>query len=288
MLRLILSGCCTQNTAGRAQTVSLYLPVMKKPLVLAAILLGAPGALIASLTSAQMASADTVMEISVPTPAEFFSAIDKVSRPDWASFYRDPGPTSFPTRPQTAFHLGTLVADGYIAVEAQDGQQVKNTGKDIITLARALGVGENVLARGKSISDFADKNDWFALREELEATTNEVRRAMIDQRDEALASLILAGSWTRAWQVGGRAAELSGDEDCAALLGQPDLAAVLQERLRELPDQASDSAILTSVGETFGRVRGSMTAEPGTALNLESAKEIHEACARLVAQMGAK
>lgn len=237
-----------------------------------------------SLTAAQQVDAESVIAVTVPTPAEFFDAIDKVSRPDWASFYRDPGPTSFPTRPQTAFNLGALVADGYIAVEAQDGQQVKNTGKDIVALARALGIGEDVLARGKSISDFADKNDWFALREELEATTNEVRRAMIDQRDEALAALILAGAWLRSLQVGSRAAELSGEVAGAALLGQKDLVDFLNDQLRELPDKAADGPVVMQVGDTFQTVGKIMTSAP----DLAQAASIHAACTQLVTQLGSK
>ena len=103
--------------------------MMRGTVLVASALIFASSALaLASLTPAQMAAADHEALLTVPTPAEFFGAIDKVSRPDWAAFYRDPGPTSFPSRPQAAFNLGVLVTDGYIAVEAQDGQQVKNTG----------------------------------------------------------------------------------------------------------------------------------------------------------------
>jgi hypothetical protein len=288
MLRRILSGRRTENPARRTGAAGFYSAPMKRGMVLAVSMFALGPVAAAPLTSAQMSAADEVALVTVPTPAEFFDAIDKISRPDWASFYRDPGPTSFPARPQTAFNLGALVTDGYIAVEAQDGQQVKNTGKDIIALARALGVGENVLARGKSIADFADKNDWFALREELEATTNEVRRAMVDQRDEALASLITAGAWLRALQVGGRAAELSGDPAGAALLGQQELVAYLNERVQDVPEKATAGPVVASVSQAFGQVQSAMAADEGASPGLEQAKQISETCAQVVAQMGAK
>jgi hypothetical protein len=63
---------------------------------------------------------------------------------------------TYRNRAQIALNLGGLIADGFIAVEAQDGQQVKNIGTDIIKLAKALGVSENVLSRGKSINEFAE------------------------------------------------------------------------------------------------------------------------------------
>lgn len=256
---------------------------MKTGVVLLAVLAcGAPAA--AALSPRQMAEATGTVSVTVPTPAEFFGAIDKISRPDWASFYRDPGPTSFPTRPQTAFNLGLLVTDGYIAVEAQDGQQVKNTGKDIIALARALGVGEDVLARGKSIADFADQNDWFALREELEATTNEVRLAMAGQRDEGLASLIIAGAWLRALQVGSRVAEAAGDESCAALLRQPALVAFLGEQIDSLPEKARHGPVVTRVGAALETVGQAMTTDPAA----RQVEVIRVETSDLIGQLGTK
>ena len=192
--------------------------------------------------------------LTIPSPAEFFAALDKIGKPDWAAFYRDPIPTTYQARALAAVNLGTLVTDGYVAVEAQDGQQVKNTGKDIITLARALGVGEHVLARGKSISDFADRNDWSALKEELDATTNEVRLAMAAQRDEGLATLISAGAWLRALQVGSRAAEMSGEAKAEELLSQASLIAYLREDLDTLPETARNAPAVDQVRKTLTRV----------------------------------
>jgi hypothetical protein len=192
-------------------------------------------------------SAEEIEVLTVPSPAEFFAALDKIAKPDWAAFYRDPIPTTYAERPLAAINLGTLVTDGYIAVEAQDGQQVKNTGKDIISLARALGVGEHVLARGKSIGDFADRNDWSALREELDATTNEVRLAMAAQRDEGLATLIAAGAWIRALQVGSRAAELSGEGNADETLSQSALLVYLRGDLDKLPEKSRNAPAVERV-----------------------------------------
>lgn len=212
-------------------------------------------------------SGQQIEVLTVPSPAEFFAALDKIGKPDWASFYRDPIPTTYQVRALAAVNLGTLVTDGYVAVEAQDGQQVKNTGKDIITLARALGVGEHVLARGKSISDFADRNDWSALKEELDATTNEVRLAMAAQRDEGLAALITAGAWMRALQVGSRAAELSGESQAEEILSQEALVAYLRGDLESLPEASRNAPAVGSVRAALLRVEEQMkpadTAEAG-------------------------
>ncbi len=239
----------------------------------------------ADLTKRQMAQAERDPVLSVPSPSEFFGAVDKAIKPDWASFNREPLPTSYPARPQTAFNLGTLVTDAYLAVEAQDGQQVKNVGKDIITLARALGVGEHVLQRGKSIGDFADRNDWFALSEELEATTNEVRRAMTAQRDEALAALISAGAWLRALHVSAGAAVRSEDDAAAGLLRQGSLIALLQTELRRHPDVVAGSPLVNQVDTALTATAEKMKPATDDAPALEQARQIESATGDLLAAM---
>ena len=127
-------------------------------------------------------------------PGEFFAAINKLDRPNWKQLVRVGTPEATSNRAQIALVLGTLVADGYIAVEAQDGQGVKNIGKEIINLAKKLNVSQSVLGRGNSINDFAENNDWNALREELEATQNEVKLDMFEQKDSNLVTLVSLGS----------------------------------------------------------------------------------------------
>src|SRR3712207_6298699 len=121
--------------------------------VIGVVLIGSACALFAAdpapLTPDQLAKAARSDTLTIPTPAELFTALAKPGKPNWAAHYRGPTSMSFSNRAQLALNLGGLVADGFIAVEAQDAQQVKNIGADILKLAKALGVSENVLGRGK-------------------------------------------------------------------------------------------------------------------------------------------
>ena len=117
------------------------------------------GAEPARLPPDQLAKAIRSDEISIPTPGELFAALEKPGKPNWTGQYRGPISTTYNNRAQIALNLGGLIADGFIAVEAQDSQQVKNIGTDIIKLAKALGVSQNVLSRGNSINEFAENNE---------------------------------------------------------------------------------------------------------------------------------
>jgi hypothetical protein len=199
------------------------------------------------LTSEEMKQAATVDAITVPTPGEFFKAIDKGGKPNWASQFRPPTQISSTSRAQMALNLGTLIADGYIAVEAQDGQQVKNIGRDVLTLARKLSVSDSVIARGRSISQFAESGDWDQLNEELEATQNEVKKALEENRDTDLITLVSIGGWIRGTQVVTGLLVQAYSPEVAKLLRQPDLVGYLRGKLDQLPQRIRQDKLIVQV-----------------------------------------
>src|SRR4051794_9244926 len=138
-----------------------------------------------ALTKEELAGAVKSDLLTIPTPGELLAAIDKLGKPDWASAIRPPIQTSFSSRAQMAINIGGLIADGYIAVEASSAQQVKNVGKDIRLVATGLGVEREIIKRGDSLTDFADNGKWDTLKEEFEATQNEVKTAMRDKMKDA-------------------------------------------------------------------------------------------------------
>src|ERR1044072_3225345 len=173
------------------------------------------------LPADQLAKAIRTDSISIPTPGELFAALSKPGKPNWIGQYRAPVSTTSRDRAQIALNLGGLIADGFIAVEAKDSQQVKNIGTDIIKLAKALGVSENVLSRGNSINEFAENDEWDALQEELEATQNEVKSSMQSHSDQDLVILVSLGGWIRGTQVVSSAIIQNYKDRSAKVLRQP-------------------------------------------------------------------
>src|SRR5438128_1930555 len=188
----------------------------------------------ARLSSDEMARAIKSDTITIPTAGELFAALAKPGKIDWQSQYREPIPMTYRNRAQIALNLGGLIADGFIAVEAQDGQQVKNIGADIIKLAKALGVSENVLSRGNSINEFAENSEWDALHEELEATQNEVKNSMQSHSDQDLVILVSLGGWIRGTQVVSASIIKNYDERSAKVLRQPAVVNFIHAKMNEI------------------------------------------------------
>ena len=203
----------------------------------------------APLTAKELASVAKVDAVSIPTPAEAMAALGKVAKPNWQSRYRPPIPTTFSSRAQIALNIGGLIADGYIAVEAEDAQQVKNTGKDIIALAKCLAVSESVIARGNSIFEFAERNEWNTLKEELEATQNEVKLSLEQQHDADLVCLVSLGAWIRGTEVISSWIADNYTPAAAKLLRQPEIVALMQSKLNDLPAKAKEDPLVAALIE---------------------------------------
>lgn len=232
-----------------------------------------------ALTPEQITTVVRVESVTIPTPGEFFTAIDKNERPSWAQLVQAKAPVNTSSRLQMALALGTLVADGYIAVEAEDGQSVKNIGKEIINLAKKLNVSQTVLGRGNSINDFASNSNWSALREELEATQNEVKLSMEEQKDNSLIVLVTVGAWLRGTEIISGLVAGTYTEENARLLRQPAIIDYLLTQLGTLPAAQQEKKLIVVIKETLEKSRSLVTDTTPSADNI---KELHAIMAHAV------
>src|SRR5205809_3548662 len=222
----------------------------------------------APLSSDQLTKAIKTDALTIPTPGELFAALEKPGKPDWAGQYRTPIPMTYRNRAQIALNLGGLIADGFIAVEAQDSQQVKNIGTDIIKLAKALGVSENVLSRGNSINEFAENSEWDALQEELEATQNEVKNSMQSHSDKDLVILVSLGGWIRGTQVVSASIIKNYDERSAKVLRQPAVIGFIHSKMNEIGTELRNEPLVKTVTDQLSALERLVTFQSGKAPTL--------------------
>jgi hypothetical protein len=242
----------------------------------------AVGAETGQLPADQLAKAVRSDSISIPTPAELFTALGKPGKTNWASQYRGPMPMTYRNRAQIALNLGGLIADGFIAVEAKDSQQVKNIGSDIIKLAKALGVSESLLGRGSSINEFAEHNEWDTLNEELEATQNEVKSSMQSHADQDLVILVSVGGWIRGTQVVSGAIIKNYDEQTAKVLRQPALVRLMQSKVNEISPELRDEPLVKDVSEQLTGIEKLVSFPPGKAPTIEEVRKVNDAVGKMM------
>ncbi len=186
-------------------------------------------------------------DVVVPLPSEVFNVLDKLGTPDWKGELRPPDVKKRGARAQIALLLGSVIAEGFVAVEATDKERVKAIGRDVLELARGIGVEKTVLSRTNAILMRADENNWPGVRRELDGALSDVKKAMIELKDAQLAHLVSLGGWLRGTEVLTSIVGKSYSSDGADLLNQPDLLRYFQQRLVDMPPRIRSNALVGRV-----------------------------------------
>jgi hypothetical protein len=235
------------------------------------------------LADEQLRSAIFVETLAMPTPGEFFTAFDKEAQPNWARFLKTSDPVASADREHISLQLGIHLANGYIAIEAEDGQALKNTARDILALTKKLNVAKYIVARSQSLGDFAGAADWNTLREELDATQNDVRLALLEQKDGALVVFSMAGSWIRQIDVATNLLLENYKPAPAALLDQPTIASHLINRLDGLPEKTTTRPLVKKLRDALESARTLMAQAGSGPLPEPAVREIAATMSDLVA-----
>jgi len=196
-----------------------------------------------------------VENVVVPLPNEILGALNKLGSVNWREYVRTEKTTNFTEPPRIALLLGTVIADGFIAVQAEDAPAVKEIGQRVLSLSKGIGVGKSITLHAKAITEAADKRKWENVRQELDRTQSSVQAAMNELHDEKLSQLVSLGGWLRGTQVLTSVVTKHFSADGAELLHQPDLLVHFQTQLQSMPEFAAKAPIIRDIEKSLGEVK---------------------------------
>src|SRR5689334_17343228 len=200
-----------------------------------------------------------VEDVVVPLPNEIFGALNKLGGVNWKQHVREDKGPNFTERPRIALLLGAVIADGFIAVQAEDAPAVKDIGQRVLALAKGIGVGNSITPHAKAIIEAADKRNWDNVRQELDRTQNSVQQAMNEVHDEKLSQLVSLGGWLRGTQILTSVVDRHFSAEGAELLHQPDLIDYFQRKLATMPE--FDLPVIAQIKKSLDEVRPMVVTE---------------------------
>lgn len=222
-------------------------------------------------------------DVVVPVPSEVFNVLDKLGEPNWHGILRSVSESSKTPaeRPEIALLMGSVIAEGFIAVQAQDAVEVKKIGRQMLKLAAALGVREHVVKRTEAIIEFADKKNWAGVRSEFDIALRDVRAAMSDLRDDELAQLVSLGGWLRGTEAVTQVVERDYSAARAELLHQPILLDYFSGRIQAMGSRIKSNATVSNIEKRLPELRP-LISMPGGVIEEASVREINGITADMV------
>ncbi len=188
---------------------------------------------------------ELVDDVVLPVPHEIFHALEKLGPQDWNSQIRPQSLETPPSRTRAALLFGLVLANGFIAVEAENRDEVRRIGRDVVRFSEALGVKQAVMEHAQSIIDAANDQEWQSVRRELDRTRETVLETMEKLRDDDLAHLVSLGGWLGGADI--LAALAGGSPAAVELLHQPDLVEQLTRSCRKMPPALRSEPVMREV-----------------------------------------
>lgn len=225
-------------------------------------------------------------QVVVPVPHEIFAVLDDLGIRGWKGVTPLPKRPQRISRPQAALLFGAVVAEGFLAVQAEDVDKTKDLGPDVLELADMLGVKDEVSGHARSIVDSADQERWDDVRAELDKTQQTVRQAMTKLRDEDLAAFVSFGGWVRGTEAVSHVILDSYTKERAELLRQPDLARHFSKTLKAVKGSAAKAPGVKTMNLALDKLSVLMSKEMLTDIEV---RQIEDICNESVAAIyGAK
>ena len=227
--------------------------------------------------------AKQVHGLAVPVPKEIFHTFDQFRDANWRGIKRPEVARwkSHGDQAQIATLLGVTTAEGFIAMEAEDSDEVKNIGNSVLSLARGLGIRERALRRSRSIIDLADKNEWAAARKEWDDVLSDLETGMIELKSTHLSQLASLGGWLRGTEALSALVLQSYSPERAELIRQPGLASYLEKQLLAMSSDIRARPIVVKLLDGIRTIRSLLETENGP-LSEETVRKVHGVCAELV------
>ncbi len=235
-------------------------------------------------------STQMIDDVVVPVPNEVFRVLDKQGKPAWSEVLRPMKGVAKPPSggaEQTSLLLGTVIAEGFIAVEAENAEEVKKIGKSVLNLSRAINVEKAVQRRSQSIIDAADDKDWNKVRRELDGALADVRQAMTLLHSEELSQLVSLGGWIRGTEALTMVVKKTFTKDGAELLHQPILLDYFDKRISTM-DKRRQTPLVLQVRQGLLDIRPLMGVTEGVEISEKTVIEIGEIAQRLIKSITSK
>ena len=225
-----------------------------------------------------------VDDVVVPVPSEIFSVLDKLGEPNWRQELRGVKMPETTDRTRLSLVFGTVVAEGFVAVQAQDKQAVEDIGREVIDLSKSLGIHKSVLPHAQAILDAANKNQWPSIRKEFDSTQKTVRETMEKMKDAELSQCVSLGGWLRGTAAVTSVVGKNFSADRAELLYQPDLVKHFRSQISKMGGDMKRHSIIRAVDTGLKEVQELME-KSSDGFKVESVTRIGVICNDLLKQI---
>lgn len=138
---------------------------------------------------------------TAPSISLMFGLLDDLGTLNYDELKRPVNRRTPADRVLLSMELGALIAEGFLVVQCEKSDAIKDVGRSLLNYAKALSAGDRIGKHSQSLMDHSLTGKWDKLRRELSATQRDVEIEMILLQDAAAVHLVSLGGWVRAFEI---------------------------------------------------------------------------------------
>jgi hypothetical protein len=217
-----------------------------------------------------------VNEFTAPSIELVFQELTYLKPIPFDKVWRDLPEATPQDRARLALAAGGVIADGFLAVTAEKQSRIEPVGRNLMRLAKGLGVGDSVTKHSRSILEKAAKKDWDDVKKELVRAQAEVEAAMMQLKDEEIAHLVALGGWLRGLEITGGIVAEDYTPERARRLVQPELMDYFLDRVDGLNPNFKATKLGTLLGKNLREAKTITTKPVNTPIDQAEVKRVRD------------
>ena len=222
-------------------------------------------------------------DVVIPVASEIFKALDNLdSNPNWSSVVAPQSSKHPVDQAEIAMLLGTVIANGFVAVEAKESDKVDEIGRQVIKLADALGVGNSVKPHCNAITEAAKSDRWDAVRSELDKAQKSVRDAMDKLHSRDQSELISIAGWLRGTDALTYLIKKDYKPESADLLHQPDMLVTFESQFDHMGEKTKSNPTVAELRAGLKKIKPMLETHGADAIPEKTVIDINGITATLV------
>lgn len=230
---------------------------MKKPLILMTVLtMGLPALAQQdqapkpefNKAGAQMAA------LPLPNPFDKLIAIEEVvgaGKIDWSALADaiavDVDANDFPGKADASMALGVKIADGIVAIKAQNVEKLNRSADQLEALGKKLGATADDLKRARQVREFANRGEWLMVFLELGFLQTDILQKLNTPENQPYRTLVVATGWLQGARYATSLISANYSPAISNILREPLLTGELKKQLVALGPDLQKSAKVQAI-----------------------------------------
>jgi hypothetical protein len=225
--------------------------------------------------------------VVVPVPSEIIMALDILSDINWKAIVKYDYSANYSENYKIALNLGVRVAQGFIAIQAQDR---KNTGEMFSVsrdLAENFGAKSEMFVDKEQIAKLLNEEKWLELRQILDDIHLKVKEEM-KKYDQDYVTLAGIGGWLEGLHIVSKALNSNYTEDSSVILFQPELIDHFMENMNGLKPVNSSNPEVKEIVLKLADIKRLCSVGQGNPVPQQNIKELYAISSGLISKITAQ